>query len=297
MNNINWDEFKCRCSAIHCIASSSRGENNITDKQLEELAKLESKSDLTEKNKERLAELQLKRENSKKVNLSDTYITYLMEEYSWRTQGMVKIGKELMDIPQLEKGRIVEPKSLELLSLVDGIEYRANIGPNGERERVYNDYLSGEVDAYVGDSIMTATKITDVKSIWDHPTFLCKLHDSLLKSNDWQVKGYMDISGAKEGSIANCLVDMPEEVILGMKWRLLNKMPHVATEESPEFLARWEILEHSMKFEGKIEPHKRVHQVPIEPMTEEQRQFVYDRVKIGREWLWKFDEAYQNLNK
>lgn len=274
--------------------SDSRSNPILTEKQEIELRDLESRESLTDKMKEKLSELLIKKENSKKVILSDTYISYLMEEYSWKTEGMVRVSKELMDIPQLQKGTIVEPLSLRLLSLVDGVEYEPNKDENGHRIRLYNDYLSGEIDAFQGNSIYEIERLPDIKSIFDYPTFLCKIHEPLTKANDLQVKGYMDITGSPEGFIANCLVDIDHDTLEKLRWRLLGKLP-VATFESPEFVAKWKIIEHSLNF-TQIPVHKRVFKKEVEPMTEFEKQKLYDRVKIGREWLWNFHETFSNIN-
>lgn len=291
---INWQDFKCRCSSIHMILANSQSNPCITEKQLVELSDLEAKQSLTVKQKERVVELLERKDNGSKIVLSDTCISYLMEEYSWKTQKMTRITKTLMDVPQLQKGRIVESDSLKLLSIVDGVDYKPNVGKDGKRERIYNEYLSGEVDAYVGDTIMSASIIPDVKSVWDYPTFLCRMFEPLTKANDLQVKGYMDITGAGEGLIANCLVNMPDEVILKQKWKLLGMM-NVATDENPEFLEVWDILEHSMNFDS-IPVHKRVYKKQIEPMSNEQREKLYDRVKFCRDYLSSFHERYSGLN-
>lgn len=275
--------------------AESRDSPTLTEKQAKRLDELESKDVLTDAMKKELAELLVKKENSTKIILSDTYINYLLDEYSWRVHGMVRVTKELMDIPQMQKGVLVEFESIKLLSMVDGVMYIPNIDENEERERIYNEYLSGEIDAYAGQSIMQATCVPDIKSIWDLPTFLCKIQEPVTKSNDWQIKGYMDISGAPQGFVANCLIDTPEHIVESLKWKLLHKL-NVTTEEAPEFVKKWQIIEKSMRF-SHISPTQRVFKKQVEPMTEHQRQFLYDRVKIGRDWLEKFHERYQNLNK
>lgn len=290
----DWNTFKCRCSSIHMILSDSSLNPVLTEKQAARLGELESKESLTDKMKLELAELLVKKDNSSKVILSGTYISYLMEEYAWITQRMVRVTKELMDIPQMQKGTIVEAESLKLLSIVDGVDYKPNMDAEGQRERIYNEYLSGEVDAYLGDSIMETTVLPEVKSIWDYPTFLSKIHEPITKANDYQVKGYMDISGAPEGFVANCLVNADHDTIEKLRWRLLNKLS-VATFESPEFIQKWNLIEKSMNFTC-IPVHKRVFKKPVEPFSDFERQKVYDRVKIGREWLFEFDETYSNIN-
>jgi hypothetical protein len=276
------------------MLSTSRSNPVLTENQADTLRELEKKETVTERQKQELARLLILKENSKKVILSDTCIGYLLDEYSWITRGMVRVTRELLDIPQMQKGKIVEPESLALLSLVDGVEYKANVNENKERERVYNDFLSGEVDAWYGASIMEAEIIPDIKSTWDYPTFLLKIVEPMTKDNDWQVKGYMDISFAPVGFIANCLVSASEEEINKMKFRLLNKL-NVATEEAPEFKYKWNLIEHSMRFD-EIPIHQRVHKTYVNPMTTHERLMVYDRVKVCREWLWKFHEKYESLN-
>lgn len=270
------------------MLANSRSNPTLTEKQALRMKELENKAVLSPAMVTEYAELKVKKENGSKVILSDTFISYLMEEYAWRTEKMVRITKEL-EVFTMEKGKAVEPESLNLLCIVDNVLYTPNI----EKERVSNEFLSGEVDAYKGKSIMEAEVIPDIKSIWDYPTFLCKINEVCSPDNDWQVKGYMDITGAPEGFIADCLVDTPVHIINSLKWKLLNKM-EVATEEATEFKEVWDVLERSMHF-GHIDPRLRVNKKKIEPMTEFERNRVYDRVKIGREWLINFHETRLKL--
>lgn len=295
MKNINWQQYKCRCSAIGVMLGKSRANPGLSDSNKKQLEELENKEKLTVKQAERLAELVSRKEKGDgRVCLSDTCITLLTEEYAWKVWGMARVTKKIMDIPQMKKGVLVEADSLALLSIVDGVQYKPNMNENDQRERVSNKYLTGEVDAYVGDSIMTATCIPDIKSTWDYPTFLCKLHEPILSSNDWQVKGYMDITGAPEGFIANCLINTPPEVVNGIRFRLLS-MLNVATEEAPQYKEAWKILEQSMNFD-RIPCRKRVFKQNVLPMTEDQRTFVYDRVKYCRDWLCDFHERMESMN-
>jgi hypothetical protein len=285
--NFNFDTFNVRCSAIAKVLSTSRDNPCLTEKQAIRLTELENKESLTDKMKLELADLLVKKENSTKVVLSDTCIEYLMEEYAWRTARKQSVTKE-MDMEYTQKGKEVEEESITLLSRVDFDIYHKNT------ERVNNDFLSGEPDIFLGEAIMRARKITDIKSCWDYPTFLKKIHKKADNGYDWQVKGYMDITGADEGDIAYCLVCMPESIQNDYRRRLLYKM-NVATEENPEYLAALAELENSMTFTD-IPIHKRVFKVKIDPMGSFQRQQVYDRVKVCREWLFNFDAMYQQIN-
>lgn len=291
MEATNWQEFKVRCSAISKTMASSRSNPVLTEKQTEELKKLRDKEQdkpLSKTDADKLAELIIKEANGSKVVLSDGCIEYLMEEYAYRTAGKVSFGKEF-GIDQMEKGRICEGESITLLSVVEGILYQKNT------ERVYNEFLSGEPDIFVGDEIYKATKITDIKSCFDYPSLLKKIHTGIDNGYEYQIQGYCDITGATDGEIAYCLVDMPETMRNDYKRRLFYKGEYV-TEESPEFLEKWNVLERSMMFSD-IPHHKRVFKVSIAPFSEIKKQQVYDRVKVCREWLNQFHETYQKLNK
>jgi len=290
---ISFDSFKVRCSQIVAALSNSRSNPILTENQearIKELNdKLQEKGKITEKQQAELAELQVKEENSKKVVLSDTYIAYLMAEYAWITEGMIAVNKESMELLAIQKGREGENEAVTLLMRVDKQPYQIH------KERIYNDYLSGEIDIYLGEHVYAATNITDIKNSWDYPTFLKKINTGLENGQKEQVQGYCDITGAGEGYIANTLISNPEHIIEEMRWRVTKKIG-ATTPESPEMLKEWPKWERSMRFDH-IPPNKRVHKIKVEPFTEFEKQKLYDRVKFGRDWLNQFHEKYQVLNK
>lgn len=280
MPDINFDNFKVRCSAIKKILSDNQSNPTITEKQMGLLSLLENKEKLTENQKNEMARLIAIKKNSQKVVLSETCIDYLMEVYAWETEQMIPVSKESLDLLQLKKGKMAESESIELLSIYEDVFYQKN------DERVSNDYLSGEPDIFTGKSIMEAEVITDTKTIWDYPLFLKKIHQKLENGYPEQVKGYCDITGAKNGRIARCLVTTPPEIRYEIKWKVAKKFGAL-TLESPEFLQEWEKWERSMVFDH-IPIAGRVHLTNIEPFTEHELVKLYDRVKICREWLNNF---------
>lgn len=283
-----WENFKVRCSGIHKIMSNSRSNPTLTDKQRERLMELSMKSTLTENQSKEMAELLVKEKNGSRVILSDTCIEYLLEAYAFAVYKKQSITKEL-DVQYTAKGKMVEEESIDLLGKLDGVVYFKN------DQRVENEYLTGEPDVHNGQDIMSCTKIIDIKSVWDYPGFLRKMFQKLDNGYDYQLKGYMELTGAREAEIAYCLVNTPETMVNDFKRRLFYKM-NVATEENPEYLLECAKLENSMYFDD-IEIYQRVHKVPIQPFTEEQKQAVYDRVKVCREWLHEFHEKYQEMNR
>lgn len=286
-----WIEtFKCRCSGISKIMAVKKGCEPISEVQLRRISELEARTKAMTPNMEiEYAGLVNKRDNPPPKQLADGCIEYLMEVYSWNEHGTIPVGKESKEIMQLEKGKKVEKSSIELLSVVEDVYYEQH------KDRIFNDYLSGQIDCYLGKSVYEATNITDIKSSFDQPSFLKKIHMGLENGQREQVAGYCAITGASEGYIANCLVDNPDEDIEEMKFRLAKKMGCLTTE-SPEFLEEWKKWYRSMKF-GHTPAHQRVFKIPVELFSKFELEAVYDQVKYCREWLFKFDEMYKNLNK
>jgi hypothetical protein len=288
ITQVDWDKFKCRCSAISKIMADSRSNPCITEKQKLRLIELEAKQSPTEPMKKEIAELLVKQENSTKVILSDTAIEYLMEVYAWETEGMVAVDRELSYIPQLEKGKEAEEESITMLSRFEKVLYKKHKG------RISNDFLSGEPDVFEGDDIMTTSTIIDMKNAWDYVVFLKFINKVLENGYKDQVGGYCDITKAKKGKIVRALVSMSAKQQYDQAERLVRKLG-CATMESPEFLEYWPQLEKSMNF-GHIPIRKRLFIQDVEPFTAERKQMIYDRVKVCREWLWKFDEMYTTIN-
>jgi hypothetical protein len=262
----------------------------LQGKKLDELYDKGRTGVLTEKMKMDIVDLEVKKANGNKLILSDTCIEYLMEWYAWEVHGR-RSSKERMELQQLKKGKLAQTDSVALLSVVGGENYIENT----EKERISNDYLSGEVDAYLGTSLQNILVVVDLKNSFDEPSFLRKINCGLENGIKEQVQGYMDI-GQCEGYIAHTLVNMPEIMLLEEKRRLFYSLPgEYISEESPAFLEKWKQVERDMTFDD-IPPRQRVFKIKIDPFTDFDRQRLYDRVKICREWLASFDERYKKMN-
>ena len=293
---VNWEEFKVRCSSIVKVLANSRANSTLTENQEKKLRglreKLQRTAELTKTQSKELVKLEAKEANGSKIMLAETCIEYLMVEYAWLVEGKIPVGKESLDLVATRKGNIVELDSMVLLTRVDGVFYKIHTKPDSnEKERIYNDFLSGEIDYYHGPHVMRALAIVDNKASFDLPTFLKKIHTGLEYGQREQVQGYLDITGAPVGWIANTLVDCPDELVEDMRWKLANRMGAI-TIESPSFLKKWEIWERSMKFND-MAPQKRVHKIRIHPFSAATQQKLYDRVKVCRDFLADFHDRYQ----
>lgn len=296
MMNLNFDDFKVRCSAIGKVLSNSRSNPQLTEKQTETLnkyrEKLNSGQQLTGNQNLEMIALIEKEANGSRVILSDTCIDYLMEEYAWATEKMISVSKEALELLAADKGRMVELESIDLLIRLDKLPYEVC------KWRQYNDFLSGELDVFLGEvvvDVIKAEKVIDIKNSWDYPIFLKKINKEIDSDHRRQVQGYMDITGAVQGEITHTLISAPPEIIEDMLWKITRKL-RAATPESPEVLREWPKWERSMKFDH-MPIEKRVFKLKVEPFTSFERQQLYDRVKVCREWLNKFHEQYQKLNK
>lgn len=291
MTSINWDAFKCRSSAIKKMMSSKQGEKPISDSGLKKIAEFEEKMKVKPLAPGQQAEYLgyiAKRDNPPKQEMSDGCVEYLMEVYAWTKWGIIPIGKESMEILQLEKGKKCEPEALKMLNVVYGELWLPH------KERISNDYLSGEIDAYLGESVMEATDIVDIKNAFDYPIFLRKLNAGLENGQREQVAGYCAITKAKQGWIANCLCSSPEEDVYEMRQRIIRKLG-VIDDSTPSFAKEWDKWERSMNFE-RIPITQRVKKIPVEIFSENELTQIYDRVKVCREFLWKFDEEVEKMN-
>lgn len=296
MNTPDWQLWKCRCSSISKILSNAQGSAPITEIQLKRLKELDEKPNRTDKQAIELTELVQKRENSKIVKLGDTCIAYLLEAYAWETEKMCSITKE-MDVEYFERGKKTEPESIELLKKVDRIDYLKN------EYRFENDFLSGIPDVlslYATldelDGLAPAvSKIKDIKSCKDYPTFLYKIHKGLDPGNKEQLQGYGDILECEDLAVVFTLPTMPESIRNGYKMKLAYKMD-AAIDQDKEFEAAWANLERSMIFDH-MPAAKRVYKLPVQSFTLSEKEAVYDRVKHCREWLFNFDNMFKKLNQ
>jgi len=283
MSNVDWSKALFRCSCIGKIMTEGKG-SVVTEKQLQELERLQGLPKRTEKQEATIAEIIAKMNAPAK--LSDTCISYLKEVYVYYKYGKEPLGGAERSI-YTKKGKLVEEESIMMLSRIDGMAYSKN------EQRFTNDYLTGEPDIIVTqDDIMS--KIIDIKSSYDFATLLSNYGSSLNPLYYAQVNGYMALTGAKEAEVAYCLVSMPQEIVNGERRRIFYAM-NPLTEEDPLYKKAIERMENNYTFD-EIPITERVLRFPV-PRNEEFIQKVYKRIEECREWLKQFDEVHTNLYK
>jgi hypothetical protein len=146
-------------------------------------------------------------------NLSETAKTYLKNLYR---EIKYKRHQEFSS-KYTEKGLAMEEDGLTLLSK----NLRKFLKKNAER--LTNDFVTGEPDAYLGESITTATEGFDVKcpySLWTLPF----KDDKLPNDYYYQAMGYMWLTGANRWTIAYTLVNGTANGIINEKNRIWYSM-------------------------------------------------------------------------
>lgn len=100
----------------------------------------------------------------------------------------------------MTKGTTVEDASIEYVNSIYGTNWKKN-------EQYYeNDIMHGTPDI-VSDTII------DIKNSWDFTTFPLFSSKIPTKDYEWQVQGYMMLTGKKQASVIYTLMDLPDEQI------------------------------------------------------------------------------------
>lgn len=127
--------------------------------------------------------------------LGETCKAYLDEMVIFKKYGI----KKDITSKYIEKGLLMETDSIGLLLAIDGIIYSKN------EERFSNGVITGEPD------IIHEGKIIDVKTSWD--LFSHVKNKKINPKYEWQVLGYMELTGCKTAEVIHLLVDTPETLV------------------------------------------------------------------------------------
>ena len=140
---------------------------------------------------------------NKSEKLSETTKTHLVDVYVANVYGR----HTEIDNKFLSKGNAEEENAITAYSLVKKRMFKKN------SKRLNNDFISGEPDLFIGESIHKADAIIDTKTSWDVFTYSRAKASPLNKMYFWQGMGYMALTGAKECTIAYCLINTPYQLV------------------------------------------------------------------------------------
>lgn len=176
----------------------------------------------------------------------------------------------------IKKGFAVEEDAITLYSRVSKTLYKKN------DKRLFNDYIQGEPDIYLGPVIEKSTHVKDIKSSWDIFTFFRTYNKELKSIYEWQGKGYAWLTSAENASIAYCLVNTPEPIIDSEKqsiWHKLGRPEH----DNENFIDACKVLERSMIYDD-IPMKQRVLEYDIDLSGDWQDQII-KKVRQARGYL------------
>lgn len=108
-----------------------------------------------------------------------------------------------LDNKFISKGNKQEEEGITLLSRIKKYPFFKN------EIRLSNEFITGEIDTYLGESIYKADHTFDTKISWDIHTFYAAIDSKLNPEYEYQGRGYMALSGAKKHTVAYCLVNTP----------------------------------------------------------------------------------------
>jgi len=197
--------YKVNASDISDLMSAEQGNNPVTEKDFDSFLKIIQKDmvDITPSQKKLICEVIYKSVSYDSGSISGTFKKSLYEYYAFSQFHAGKISLTGEKPIQFDKGEIAEPEAIKLLSKIDGVDYKKN-------ETLYsNKFFKGIPDILIMED-GEVVGIKDVKVPLDLPAFLERVDGDYLKDDAWEMRGYLDILGLKEGEICYCLVDLPE---------------------------------------------------------------------------------------
>jgi hypothetical protein len=164
----------------------------------------------------------------------------------------------------LEKGLLAETDSIGLLLAIDGIIYSKN------SQRFDNGVITGEPDIILED------KIIDVKSSWD--LFSHVKNKKVNPKYEWQLLGYMELTGIKKAEVIHLLVDTPETLV---------------TDELRRTSWKLGMMELDTELEEQIRANMKFDQVPLEDRVirfdveydEEKISKMYDKLQLCTNYI------------
>jgi len=293
----NFIQKKMKSLDTFLVAATSLGilmsgrSNELTEKQLAELEKLQNKeTPLTPLQKIRLKELISKRDGTADIPLSGQAKKYLLRRYS-----RFKYGKRYkirtvseMKFSALLKGKLTEKSAKELLSEIDGCEYYS------VKTSVKNEYLNGYLDVLDAPTVEGASRVIEIKNSFDIVGFMMISDKELPKSIWYQAQGYMAITDKDVCEVCFCLCDFPDFMIAEQRKIVFDAMCPDGVE-TDSFLNYWKTAESSMRFSD-IPANERIFS-RIVHRDEDAISKIYKRVVYCRKWLQEWGMQYDKKIK
>lgn len=195
---------------------------------------------------------------SKSETLSETCKKEIRKIWIWDKY------RKMKDVTSkhMEKGLENEEQALTMTTEHNGKLYFKN------EITLYNDYLKGTPD------IIHDTCVIDTKVSWDIFTFM---EAELTKAYEYQLRGYMALTGLKSAQLAYVLTDTPEKLIMDEIRRASWKMGMIEVPQEFEDLIRSNMTYDNVPKELRVKTFEITH-------DEEILQSIYSRIDLCREY-------------
>lgn len=187
---------------------------------------------------------------------------YLLEKYG---------REEIIYSKYMEKGIMCEDDGVDLLGQHIGqplFKYK---------DRLSNEFLVGTPD------IVTDTTVYDIKSSWDLFTFdKARLYGKAAKDYEWQILGYMALTGKREAYVCYTLVDTPFDILEDEKRRLQHQLRIYDTADAAYQMAEQQLIKNHTFSD--IPAEERITMFKVE-YDQDKINALYARLKECREYL------------
>lgn len=270
------EDLKISCSDIVDIMGTSY--KGLTENQKEEIATLQSKS-RTAKQQEKLDFLINKRDYMPDLDLSVGCKTLLIDLYCQHYKGKKKSGF-IGSKPEMMKGVMSEIDALNMVARNTGECYAV------DKRTLSNDFLIGKLDAFIGECLENAEKVVDIKCNWDMSQFYESIRDELTVDYDWQMQGYMGMTGAKSAEVIFALMNTPDELLQEEFRKVRRRM--AAAWDDPAYLEEIDKIRIYHTYDEMPE-HERFCIFTVQ-RNEEKIQSIYKKVAECRKWLLSFHQ-------
>ncbi len=141
---------------------------------------------------------------SKSVALSQTCKSHIQERFNELEFGITDYWTN----QYVQKGTSEEDVSLMMAQRVHKWEFMSK-----NEERFTNEFITGEPDAINDDFVL------EIKSSWSMKTFPMYAETNPNKGYEWQLQGYLWLTGKEVGYLSYCLVDTPEMLVIDELYR------------------------------------------------------------------------------
>lgn len=236
--------FKIRCHAINEIMAGKVGLTLVQEAELNELetrkrdhaAGVDKVKPLTANMEKKLEELLYKKANPELPEGAKTYVK------KWVKAQLFKRKPDFKAIV-IDKGLACEPMGIALVGEVLGIELKKN------DEFFENEYMEGSPDVIQNDEI-----VRDIKNSWDLYTFPMFETEIPNKDYEYQLQGYLILTGIKKASLDYTLINTPDPLMFLDLKKVYYQSGGLAEDWTPE---RYEALYPNYRFDD-IPKHLRV---------------------------------------